>query len=400
MNIFKKFYCRSLQFIFKIAIPFLPYREPKILSTSEDIVKVLKSQNKKSVLFMTGKHVRASGITKTLEDTLSKNNISFTVFSDINSNPTTKNVEEALEAYHKNNADSIIAFGGGSIIDCAKAVGARVTYPNKPLSKMKGVMKILKKIPLFVAIPTTAGTGTETTVAAVITDSETRHKYAISSFPLIPHYALLDSTLTLALPQNITAGSGMDALTHAVEAYVGRSTTKKTRKYAKGAVKSIFENLETCYQEGSNLAARENMLIASYNAGLAFTKSYVGYVHAIAHALGGKYNLAHGQTNAIILPYILKAYGKSAHKKLWQLGTYAGLFNKDISYEEGANLFISKIEEMNKNMSIEPSIKEIQNADITKLAKTAEKEANPLYPVPKLFTAKELENIIKQIQTK
>lgn len=400
MNIFKKFYCRTLQFIFKLAIPFLPYREPKILNTNEDIVEVLKSQNKKSILFMTGKHIHASGITKPLEKALSKNGFSFVIFNNIDSNPTTKNVEEALETYHKNNCDSIIAFGGGSIIDCAKAVGARVTYPNKPLSKMKGVMKILKKIPLFVAIPTTAGTGTETTVAAVITDSETRHKYAISSFPLIPHYALLDATLTLELPQSITAGSGMDALTHAVEAYVGRSTTKKTRKYAEESVKSIFENLETCYHNGSNLTARENMLIASYKAGLAFTKSYVGYVHAVAHALGGKYNLAHGQTNAIILPYILKAYGKSAHKKLLKLGTYAGLFNKDISYEEGAKLFISKIESMNKNMNIGTNIKEIQTADINELAKTAEKEANPLYPVPKLFTAKELENIIKQIQSK
>lgn len=398
MNIFKKFYCRSLQFIFKIAIPFLPYREPKILNTNEDIVEVLKSQNKKSILFMTGKHVRASGITSNLEDTLTKNNFSVTIFNDINSNPTTDNVESALEIYHQNNCDAIIAFGGGSIIDCAKAVGARATYPNKPLSKMKGVMKILKRIPLFIAIPTTAGTGSETTVAAVITDSKTRHKYAISSFPLIPHYALLDASLTLKLPESVTASTGMDALTHAVEAYIGRSTTKQTRKYAEEAVKAIFENLETCYNNGSNLTSRENMLIASYKAGLAFTKSYVGYVHSVAHALGGKYNLAHGQTNAIILPYMLKAYGKLVHKKLWKLGVFSGLFNKETSYEEGAKLFISKIEEMNKNMNISASIKEIQTEDIQELAKTAEREANPLYPVPKLFTAKELENIIKQIR--
>ena len=398
MNIFKKFYCRSLQFIFKIAIPFLPYREPKILNTNEDIVEVLKSQNKKSILFMTGKHVRASGITSKLEDTLVKNNFSVTIFNDINSNPTTDNVESALEIYHQNNCEAIIAFGGGSIIDCAKAVGARATYPNKPLSKMKGVMKILKRIPLFIAIPTTAGTGTETTVAAVITDSKTRHKYAISSFPLIPHYALLDASLTLKLPESVTASTGMDALTHVVEAYIGRSTTKQTRKYAEEAVKAIFENLETCYNNGSNLTSRENMLIASYKAGLAFTKSYVGYVHSVAHALGGKYNLAHGQTNAIILPYMLKAYGKLVHKKLWKLGVFSGLFNKETSYEEGAKLFISKIEEMNKNMNISASIKEIQTEDIQELAKTAEREANPLYPVPKLFTAKELENIIKQIR--
>ena len=393
MNIFKKFYCRTFQTVFKIALPFLPYREPKILNTNEEVVEVLKKHNINSVLFVTDKGIRGLNLTKSLEDSITKANIKLAVFDEVVPNPTSKNVEDALSLYHQNNCAGIIAFGGGSVMDCAKATGAKVVYPNKTLAQMKGVMKVLKKIPTLIAVPTTAGTGSETTLAAVITDSETRHKYAINSFPLIPSYALLDECVTAGLPKHITSTTGMDALTHAIEAYIGRSTTKETRRNALEATKAIFENLEEAYNNGSNLKARKNMLIASYKAGLAFTKSYVGYVHAVAHSLGGKYNIAHGLANAIILPYILKMFGKSVHKKLWKMGVFAGLFDKTTSYEEGAKIFIEKIEQMNKNMNIGSTISEIKSEDISDLAKTAEHEANPLYPVPKLFTTKELEQV-------
>ena len=263
---------------------------------------------------------------------------------------------------------------------------------------MKGILKVNKKLPLLIAIPTTAGTGSETTLAAVITDSETRHKYAINDFPLIPEYALLDANLTVGLPKFVTATTGMDALTHAVEAYIGRSTTKQTRDYSLRAVKLIFENLENAYTDGTNLEARQNMLHAAYLAGLAFTKSYVGYIHAIAHSLGGKYNVAHGLANAIIMPYVLKKYGKKIFKKLWELGVYANLFDKDTPIEVGAKYFIEKIENMNANMGIGTRIDEIKAEDIPFLAMTAEKEANPLYPVPVLYTAKQLEEIYFEVK--
>lgn len=262
---------------------------------------------------------------------------------------------------------------------------------------MKGVLKVRHKIPLLVAIPTTAGTGSETTLAAVITDSETRHKYAISDFPLIPKYAVLDAKLTLGLPPFVTATTGMDALTHAIEAYLGRSTTKKTRQEALMAIKMIFENLETDNKDPTNEVARAKMLHASYLAGLAFTQSYVGYVHALAHALGGKYNIAHGLANAVILPYVLKNYGSKIHKKLWKMGVFAGLFGNKALKQEAARAFIEKIEEMNKNMGI-PKTLDIQDQDIPQLAATAEAEANPLYPVPVIFDAKRLEKILMQVR--
>ena len=399
MNIFKRFYCRTYQLILKMSLPFLPYRQPKILKTNEDVVNVLDQNGFKKVLLVTDGGIHNLGLTEALEEVLGRNGIEVTLYKDTVANPTTQNVQEALDLYKLHNCNAIIAFGGGSVMDCAKAVGARIARPKKSLAKMKGILKVNKKIPLLIAVPTTAGTGSETTLAAVITDSETRHKYAINDFPLIPQYAMLNAELTVGLPKHITATTGMDALTHAIEAYIGRSTTKQTRHCALFAVKTIFENLEEVYHNPNNLQARDNMLLASYNAGLAFTKSYVGYVHAIAHSLGGKYNIAHGLANAIILPYVLKKFGKKIHKKLWEMGVFAGIFSQETSFEEGAKLFIEKIEEMNINMNIPNKIDVIQDTDISELATHAEKEANPLYPVPVLFTKEQLEEIYYDVKS-
>lgn len=397
MNIFKKFYCRTYQFVFKIMLPLLPYREPQILKTNEDVVEVLRGQKIRSILLVTDKGIRGLNLTVSLEDCITKNDIKLTIYDETVPNPTTDNVAEALQLYKENNCEGLIAFGGGSVMDCAKAVGARIARPNKTLKQMKGVLKVGKKIPTLIAVPTTAGTGSETTLASVITDSETRHKYAINDFPLIPSYALLDEKLTVGLPKHITSTTGMDALTHAVEAYIGNSTTKQTREKALSATKAILDNLPVVYKDGKNLEARYNMLKAAYDAGVAFTKSYVGYVHAIAHSLGGKYNVPHGLANAVILPYVLKAYGEKVHKKLWEMGLYCGLFNKETTYEDGAKIFISKIEEMNKEMEIPNKMDCLKEEDISILATTAEKEGNPLYPVPKLMDTKELENIYYEI---
>jgi len=397
MNFFKKAYCRTFQTILKIASIFLPFRQPKLLKSEQDIVSVLSKNNINSVLIVTGKTINGLGLTKNLETALEKNNIKIALY-ETTPNPTTQNVAEAEKLYKEKNCLAIIGFGGGSPMDTAKAVGARIAHPNKPLNKMKGLMKVTKKLPLLIAVPTTAGSGSETTLAAVITDSETHHKYAISAFPLIPKYAYLDPKLTLNLPSNITATTGMDALTHAIEAFIGRSSTFKTRKASRQAVKLIFENIENACNNGKDIIARENMLLASYKAGTAFTRAYVGYVHALAHALGGKYNISHGLANAIILPHVLKSYGEKIHKKLWSLGIFVGLFNKETSIEEGAEIFIEKIEELNEKVNIPDSISEIKDEDIPSLAKTAEKEANPLYPVPVLFTSKELEQIYHAIK--
>ena len=391
MNPLKKAYCRIFQNIFKFALPVLPYRNPKIIGSVRGIPEVLEKRGYNNVLIITDTGIRSLGLTERLEQTLKRNCISYQIYDKTVANPTTVNVDEALHMYLDNDCQAIIGFGGGSSMDCAKAVGACAVKPNQSLAQMKGILKVHKKLPLLMAVPTTAGTGSETTLAAVITDADTRYKYAINDFPLIPRYAVLDPKVTLSLPPFITATTGMDALTHSVEAYIGNSTTIDTRRDALKAVKLIFENIDIAYEHGDNIQARRNMLHASFYAGCAFTKSYVGYVHAVAHSLGGQYNVPHGLANAILLPLVLREYGSCIDKKLHRLAIAAGLADKNTPDHEAAELFIRAIEEMKERFGIVNIVKEIQETDIPKLAHYADKEANPLYPVPKLMDASELE---------
>ncbi len=398
MNIFSKFYCRVFQMIMRFYLPLLPYREPKILKDNDAILQKLQEKNLTSILLVTDKNIRLIGLTKSLEECLTSVGINVSVYDNTKANPTIENVDEAVEIYKQNACQALIGFGGGSAIDCAKAVGACIACPNKKIIDMKGLLKVNHKLPTLIAIPTTAGSGSEATVSMVITDSETHQKYPISDFDLIPHYAMLDANLTLTLTKNITATTGMDALTHAMEAYIGRSTTHSTRKNSLRAIKLIFENLQTAYENGNDLEARKNMLKASHLAGKAFTKSYVGYVHAISHSLGGKYDLPHGLTNAIVLPFMLKEYGKSIYKKLWKIGVYCELFDNKTSYKQGANIVIDKIENMNKTMNITNNLNVIKDNDIPELARTAAKESYPLYPVPKLYNVKQLQKIYYKLK--
>ena len=389
----KKIFCRSFQKIMHSLIPVFPYREPEILSRVEEIAGLLKNKNIDKVLLVTDKGIRGIGLTTRLEDHLAENGVICKVYDDTVPNPTSDNVEAALEIYKTNGCQAIIAFGGGSSMDCAKVVGARAVCPRKPLDKMEGLIKICKRIPLLIAVPTTAGTGSETTVASVIVDSKTHHKYVINDFCLIPRYAVLDAKITAGLPPYLTATTGMDALTHAVEVYVGRSMTKSSKEAAQKAVKLIFENLEKAYADGKDLEARENMLRASYLAGTAFTKSYVGYVHAVAHTLGGKYGVAHGLANAVLLPIVLRAYGESVNESLAELAKAIGFVSEEATAADATEKFISQVEKMNERMGIPKKLDCIRQEDIPAMAKLADKEANPLYPVPVLWDAKQLESL-------
>lgn len=391
MNLIKKAYCRTFQAGLKIALPFLPYRKPTIVGSVKALPDILQKHGCDRILIITDAGIMNLELTRHLEKALTQNQIPYYIYDKTAANPTTANVAEALELYLENNCNAIIGFGGGSSMDCAKAVGARIAKPKQSLAKMKGILKVLRKLPLLIAVPTTAGTGSETTLAAVITDAETRYKYAINDFPLIPKYAVLDPKVTLSLPPFITATTGMDALTHAVEAYIGRSTTYGTRKNALTAVGLIFQNIDKAYTAGSDIDARRNMLHASFYAGCAFTKSYVGYVHAIAHSLGGEYNVPHGLANAILLPFMLEAYGSRIHKKLYRLSVAAGISTEGTPYDAAAEDFIAAIKDMKKRFGIGDTVKEIQEEDIPKLSHYADKEGNPLYPVPVLMGAKELE---------
>ena len=391
MFFLKSAFCRVFQTAFRIALPFLPYREPEIIKSCSELEYVFRKERIKSPLIVTDSGITRNSLTKPLEDILKKCGIAYIIYDKTKPNPTVHNVEEALKIYLQNNCDSLIAIGGGSSMDCAKALGARLVYPKRSLGQLKGILRVMRTLPPLIAIPTTAGTGSEVTLAAIITDSEKQHKYALMSFPLIPRYAVLDAVLTYSLPPHLTATTGIDALTHATEAYIGRSTTKETRRLALEAAKLIFENIENAYNDGHNRIARENMLFAAYKAGIAFSKSYVGYIHAVAHSLGGTYGTPHGLANAVIIPYVLEAYGKSAYKKLHEIGIAVGVSDKNDSHEIGAKKFIKAVRDLNKRIGIPDKLTGIKKSDIPQMARNAEAEANPLYPVPKLMARKELE---------
>ena len=400
MNLIQHICCRAYQGVFRAALPFLPYREPEILHRCEELPDTLKQHKIKKILIVTDPGIVACGLMTKITSVLAKEKISYSVYDQTSANPTVRNVEEALALYQKEHCKALLAIGGGSAMDCAKALGARIACPKKTLGRLKGTLHVLHRIPLLITVPTTAGTGSENTLAAVITDSEKKHKYVLNDFVLIPRYAILDAELTYSLPPHLTATTGMDALTHAVEAYIGRSTTKETREKALLAVKTIYQNIETAYHDGHNHAAREQMLNAAYLAGFAFSRSYVGYVHAVAHSLGGQYNIPHGLANAVLLPEVLESYGSCIHKKLHILGCAAGVCTEQDSIKAGAGKFIASIRTLNKNMGIPDFLSGIQESDIETMSAHAAKEANPLYPVPKLMTRRELETFYRLMLTR
>ena len=393
-------YCRAYQATFRLAVNVLDWTEPKLIK-GEGAVKKLPATIKElgytNVLVVTDKGLMGLHLLDSMFAELKNEGIAYVVYDGVQPNPTIDNIEEAKNLYMGNGCQAIIAFGGGSPMDCAKACGARIARPNTEIPKMRGVLKVIKKIPPLFAVPTTAGTGSECTIAAVVSNPKTHEKNAINDPVLRPKYAVLDPELTLGLPPHITSTTGMDALTHAVEAYIGQSNTKDTEEKALLATKLIFANLEKAYADGKNMEARENMLFASYSAGVAFTRAYVGYVHAIAHNLGGMYGIPHGLANAVILPYVLDYFGAAAYDRLADLADAAGLDCDGKSNEEKAKMFIAEIRRMNKDMNIPEKFEQIKEEDISLIADRALLEGNPLYPVPKIMNKAECVAVIRQL---
>lgn len=322
-------------------------------------------------------------------------NISYEIYDEVMPNPTIDCIEAATIRYREAKCQAIVAVGGGSVMDCAKIVGARIVKPSQTVMKMKGVFKIHKKLPDLYMVPTTAGTGSEITITAVVMDAEKHMKYAISDTCLVPKYAILDPALTKGLSPALTAETGMDALTHAVEAYISLYSEKESNEKAKDAVRLIFKYLTKAYNHGDDMVAREQMLKASFEAGEAFTKAYIGYVHAIAHAVGGMYNIPHGLANACILPRVLEAYGASVYRQLAELADVLGIPGE--TKKAKAEAFIDKIVKMDEYMGIPKTLSMIQEKDVKELARRACKEANPTYPVPEIWTEKKMEEVIGKL---
>jgi len=349
------------------------------------------------ILVVTDKGILTLGLADNLLSAMGEAGITPVVFSDTATNPTVDNIENGVALYKKEACQGILAFGGGSPIDCGKGIGARIARPRKTLAQMKGILGVGRRLPPLFAVPTTAGTGSEVTLAAVVSNPLTHEKYAISDTPLIPRYAALDPELILGLPPSITVATGMDALTHAVEAFIGRSNTGQTAKDALEAAQLVLENLPQAYAAGSDMKARQKMLKAAYLAGRAFTRAYIGNVHALAHTLGGFYGVPHGLANAVLLPLVLEYYRDAVHQPMAEMARRIGV-STDIDDRRAAAEFIEKIRSLNRAMAIPPSLPGIiLEADIPTMAKRAFAEANPLYPVPAIFGQKDFQTLLRRV---
>ena len=383
-----------------LAVPLLPWKDIKLISSPGSIAKVpyiLKEESVHTLFIATTNGTLKRGYLNGTLDELKSMGIEYHIFSNVKPDPTISSIEEGVALYNNNNCNGILAIGGGSVIDFSKIVGARAVKPKMSVAEMKGILKIRKKLPTFIAIPTTAGTGSECTLAAVVTDEKTHYKYPINDPCLLPDYAILDGELTKDLPPHLTAETGMDAMTHSIEAYINKFSSKESKSYAVKSLVAIHSNILKAYNDGENIDARQNMLEASFNAGKAFTRAYVGYVHAIGHAIGGLYGMPHGLTMAILLPKVLRKYGNKAYKGLSEIAIALGE-SPSLSRKELSQRFISMIENYNLDMGIPDKIESLSKMDYEEIAKRALKEANPLYPVPEIWAKREIFELLDEVR--
>ena len=395
------FACRVLQCCFGAGARLLPWRTPEVYTGDGSLLRVadiLRENSLRRPFVIASRRQCADEHFRRLQEGLDMQDILLSIFSAVEPNPSVETVEKIAEQYRIDRCDCFLVIGGGSPMDAAKAAAALLVRPNRSLSSLAGLLKVRRRIPPFIAVPTTAGTGSETTIAAVITGRAHR-KYAVSDLCLIPRYAILDPTLSAGLPPHITAETGMDALTHAVEAYLSRFyNTRKTREQAEHAVATIFSHLERAYRDGASLPDRAAMLQASFDAGAAFTRASVGNVHAIAHTLGGLYGTAHGLANAVLLPIVLEDYGAAAYPRLARLAHLVGI--QEASAEASARAFIAEIRAMNARMGIPAHFDCIRSEDIPLMASWACREANPVYPVPVIYDQARFARVIERSRVK
>ena len=382
-----------------LAVRLVPLPQPTLLvgpGSSGRLGEAIGAFAHAKILLVTDAVVLKLGLAKGLIAALKSSHAEFVVFDEITPDAPIPLIERGIALYKAEGCDAIVAFGGGSVMDAAKAIGMSVSNKRHP-RQLVGYFRGWRGPPPIYAVPTTAGTGSEVTVAAVISDTENHKKLVIADSRIVPRMAALDPELMAGLPQPITAATGMDALTHAVEAYIGNWGTEFTDSMALAAVSMIYANLPLAYADGGNLAAREQMALASAYAGMAFTRANVGNVHAIAHQLGGRYHTPHGLANAIMLPPVLRFSAAAIEPKLAVLARRAGLAHKGDSEAKLAQRFLDSVEAMNRQVGIPQHLETLREDDILALAKAACWEADTNYPVPRTMSINDCAALLREV---
>lgn len=385
--------------VFSVIMKVMPPPAPKLYQgqgSAKALCQHISDTDVNSLLIITSAELVELGLLKPYVDLLEQLEVSVSVFDKIEPNPSIDSVKAAIECYHQHQCQGVLAFGGGSVIDASKAVTLQIGN-NVPVEKLVGLFKASKKAVPFFAIPTTAGTGSEITSAAVISGKD-HQKMFIVEHKCIPIATALDSEPMLGLPNFITADTGIDVLTHAVEAYISKVNNPKKIPLAINAVKLVFENLPKAYHQGSDHDARANMALASFQAGDAFNYMGLGFVHAISHQLTAFYQVPHGRANAIVLPYVLTASFNAIAPSLAKLSIDAGLANGETDQRAIAQQFIEQIKNLLAEVNIPSTIEKIKTEDIPAIVKGARKEAVGNYAVPYLLSVRQCTDILKQLQ--
>ncbi len=387
--------------LLNITAKVLPFLKPTLFSgpgSSLELCESIALMGIRRVLIVTDAMLIEIGLTKDIQAKLSELGVEFFVYDGVKPDPTIEQIEAGVEMQKLHDCDAILGVGGGSSLDAAKVIAARATN-NKSIRKMEGLFRIFRApLPLF-AVPTTAGTGSEVTVAAIVSDPMRKSKAAIMDPKLVPDLAALDATLMTGLPPHITAATSMDALTHAVEAYLSLNALPDTDRYALAATRLIVKNLPIVMDDGQNIEARQRMAMASYYAALAFTRSGVGYVHAIAHGFGAHYHTPHGLANAIVMPYVLEYSKPDCTHRMATLAEASGLKHDGDSDDTLAQKFIDHIRTLNARLGIPEKLDALKADDIPDIAQSALKEAHGTYAVPRFMDRPTCETFIRQFMS-
>ena len=382
----------------------VPSQESVVLEGPGSIRKLpdlMKKQNIRKPLVITDRVLMEKHLPAGLFEAFKAAGMPCAVYDGVQPNPSIKNVEEAYGLYIKNGCDAVVGFGGGSSMDCAKVVAGRAVRPRRTADQLGGYFKIMlpvpKKLPRIVAVPTTAGTGAETTSAAVITDVGRNTKYTVNDFLIHPHVIVLDPELTLGLPPFFTAITAMDALSHAIEGYIGGAHCKFSDDYSEKAVRMIFGHIDRVYKNGGDLEARSQMMLASYYAGIVLNRALTGYVHPFAHKIGGMYHLPHGRVIGAVMPLVLEYYGDTIAGRLARLADVIGASTPAMSESRKAAAFIASLRGFNRSYGIGETIPELREADFPEIAKSVHGECIP-YPVPRIMDDRDIFRILKALQ--
>ena len=345
--------------------------------------RLLTMLGAKKALVITDSFLHQSGLLSGLLESIDQAGVPYAVFDGVQPDPTFAIVAHARAACA--GCDAVVAVGGGSVMDTAKAVAAAVANHTSAES-LAGMLKVRRRPLPFIAVPTTAGTGSETTVAAIISDTATHSKKQLLDPKLVPMFAILDPELTVGLPKHTTAHTALDALTHALEAYVAGYADEETDRQARIAVRLIFKYLPKVQENPADLEAREALLTASFFAGMAFTRTYVGYVHAFAHTIGGKFGVPHGLANAVLLPHIMRYYLPVSYKRFAELAKMLNIGMPGDTDQVRANRFVKVLYQLNRQLEIPKRFEKFSSSAIEEVIDMAFQECHGVYPVPRYFT--------------